>query len=107
MPTETEREKKEQDDFFTNPVRSGLNVRGTEKEMYINELKRAREKRVKRFQRAELMAKKKAIEANVKEDDHSEAEEESEEQKMEREEQENKKREERKRKMEGNYYLCF
>ena len=105
MPTEKEHEEIEQEGFYDNPDKHGLNVIGNEKEGYINELIRARKKKENRLVREEIRAKKKAIKQNVAKDNgESEAEEETEEQKVERERAE---AETRKRKMEKMEHTCI
>ena len=105
MPTEKEREDIEQEGFYNNPDKLGVNIIGNEKEGYINELILARKKKENRLVREEIRAKKKAIEQNIAKDDgESEAEEETEEQKVERERAE---AETRKRKMEKMERTCI
>ena len=105
MPTDKEREEIEQEGFYNNPDKLGMNIIGNEKEGYIKELIHARKKKENRLVREEIKAKKKAIEQNVAKDDgESEAEEETEEQKVERERAE---AETRKRKMEKMEGMCI
>ena len=102
MLTEKECKEIEQEGFYDNLDKLGVNVTGNEKEGYIKELIRARKKKENRLVREEIRAKKKAIEQNIAKDDgESEAEEETEEQKVERERAEAETRKRKMEKMEG------
>ena len=88
------------------PERSLVNIRNMQREKYIKELCRARSKRENRSKKAEMEAKKKAIEENVEDegDKDLEAEEETPEERVEREK--NEKEEEmikRKRKLDCKF----
>ena len=101
MLTESEKEDIEREAYINVPDKSAVNILDTEREKYMDELKRARQKREKRILQNELKAKKKAIEENVDVEEDEEAEEETEEEREEREKKENEEREKRKRKMDG------
>ena len=101
MSTESEKEAMDREAYINVPDKSAVNILDSEREKYMDELKRARQKREKRLLQNELKAKKKAIEENVEVEEDEEAEEETEEERNEREKKENEQREKRKRKMDG------
>ena len=107
MPTESEKMDIERQEYINVPDKSAVNILDNEREKYMDELKRAREKREKRIVQKELKAKKKAIDENVDVEEGEEAEEETEAEKEEREKKENEEREKRKRKMDGKCGINF
>ena len=110
MPTESERKIIEEEIYIREPERSSMNVHNTQREKYLQlyrkELRRARLKRENRMRKAEMEAKKKAIEENVEDegDKDFEAEEETQEERVERENKEEEgQRIKRKRKLDGKF----
>ena len=106
MPTENERKIIEEEVYIREPERCSVNVCDTQRKEYMKELCRARSKRENRLKKAEMEAKKKAIEQNVEDegDKDLEAEEETPEERAERErKEEEEERMKRKRKLDGKF----
>ena len=68
MPMENERKIIEGEVYMREAERSSVNIRYMQREKYMKELCRARSKRENRLKKAEMEAKKKAIEENVKDE---------------------------------------
>ena len=62
MPMENERKIIEEEVYMREPERSSVNICDMQREKYMKELHRARSKRENRLKKAEMEAKKKAIE---------------------------------------------
>ena len=114
MPTEAEKqmmsfEKLER--VASDKLKKGEeSYENLKREQYLDDLKRARVKKMKREEEKEKKAKAKAIQDNVDVDKLSEAEETDEETRKEKKKEDagkEKRKEDRKQKMEGSLYLLF
>ena len=117
MPTEAEKTSmslERADKLLGDKLKKGEeSYENLKRKRYLQELQRARQKKMNREVEREKRAKAKAIEDNVDVDNSSEAEETDEEKKVEKDEkkkedtEKEKRKQDRKRKMEGLFYLLF